>query len=178
MAVSVASLREGLLAVLALERHTVLMDSDMVSEIAEFWKLQRAVLALKDLVHTLGLWVVLVDNLVIALVHDFTLTQHVVFGLADAFGPHVDVEVHGLLLLDLVLSHHIILVVAVDGLFLVLSGNIWVRIYRHHWIELLVFLLALLQLHQNLLRGEVHSLVLGADHAHRVSLAFDFMKDF
>ena len=133
-------------------------------------------LALKDLVHTLGLWIVLVDNLVITLVHDFTLTQHVVFGFADAFGPNVDIEVHGLLhLLDLVL-HHIILVVAVDGLFLAL-GNIWVRIHRH-WAELLIFLLALLQLHQYLLRGEVHSLVLGADYAHGVALAFDFMKNF
>lgn len=119
MTVSVASLREGLLAVLALERHAVLMDSDMVSEVAEFWELQRAVLALEDLVHALGLGVVLVDDLVIALVDDFTLAQHVVFGFADAFGPHVDVEVHGLLLLDLVL--HIVLVVAVDGLFLVLA---------------------------------------------------------
>jgi hypothetical protein len=55
------------------------------------------VLALKDLVHALGLGVVLVDNLIITFVNDLTLAQHVL-GFANAFGPHVD----RLLLLDLV----------------------------------------------------------------------------
>ena len=58
-------------------------------------------LALKDLVHALGLGVVLVDNLIITFVNDLTLAQHVL-GFANAFGPHVDVEVDRLLLLDLV----------------------------------------------------------------------------
>lgn len=58
-------------------------------------------LALKDLVHALGLGVVLVDNLIITFVNDLTLAQHVL-GFVNAFGPHVDVEVDRLLLLDLV----------------------------------------------------------------------------
>ena len=111
MTVSVASLGEGLLAVLALEWHAVLMDSDVVSEVAQFWKLQRAVLALQDLVHALGLRVVLVDNLVITFINNLTLAQHA-FGFGDAFGPHVDVEVVGLLLLDLVWN--IVLIEAVN----------------------------------------------------------------
>ena len=127
-------------------------------------------LALQDLVHALGLRVILVDNLIITFVDDFALTQHVVFGFANALGPHVDVEVHRLLLLDLALQ--IILVETVHrGLFLVLANH-WVTV---HWVELLTFVLALLQLHQHLLRSDVHSLVLCANHAHCVGLAFDFV---
>jgi len=57
------------------------------------------VLALKDLVHALGLGVILVDYLVIALVNDFTLAQHV-FGFINALRPHVDVEVYRMRFLD------------------------------------------------------------------------------
>lgn len=76
MSVSVASLGEGLVAVLASEWHAVQVNTDVVTKITKFRKLKWAMLALEDLVHAFGVGVVSVDDLVITLVFDFTLVAH------------------------------------------------------------------------------------------------------
>jgi|TARA_B110000285_G_scaffold2244_1_gene2376 hypothetical protein len=46
MAVSVTSLGERLLAKIAFERHVIVVDTQMVSQVAKLWELKRAFLAL------------------------------------------------------------------------------------------------------------------------------------
>ena len=53
MSISIASLCEWFATKLALEWHLVLVDSQMVSQVAKFWELQWATLAHEHLVQSL-----------------------------------------------------------------------------------------------------------------------------
>ena len=70
MAVSVARLGKPLAAQVAGKGQVFTMDSEVVSEVAEFRELKATRLALEDLVHTLSHLVLSVDQKVCALILD------------------------------------------------------------------------------------------------------------
>jgi len=70
VAIPVTSLGEGLVAEGAFERHVLFVDSHVVTEVAEFGELHRALFALEYLVQSLGLGVHSMDEIVLALVLD------------------------------------------------------------------------------------------------------------
>lgn len=77
VAISVSFLSKWFLTVLALIRHAILMDSNVIKHVTQLWKSQRAVVALQNLIHSFGLAVVPMDNFVIAFVHNFIVLEQV-----------------------------------------------------------------------------------------------------
>jgi hypothetical protein len=66
----------------AMEGHVGVMYSKVVSKVAQLWELQRAKLALKQLVHTLGFLVHTTYNEVVSHVHDLlTVDNFTRFGV-------------------------------------------------------------------------------------------------
>ena len=75
MAISVTSLSERFLAKFAFERHVIVMNSQMISQVAQLWELKRALFALKYLVHPLGVAVQSMDQIVVSFVMDLFTTS-------------------------------------------------------------------------------------------------------
>ena len=69
MSVPVTSLSEPLLADATLETILASMNSDMIQHVTQFRKLQVAVLALENLVHSLGMLIKSVDLQIFAFIY-------------------------------------------------------------------------------------------------------------
>lgn len=77
MSVPVACLGERLTTELTFERHVVIVYTKMVSEIAELWELQWALLTLQYLIHPFSVAVESMDQKVVSLVNDLLVAnQH------------------------------------------------------------------------------------------------------
>lgn len=75
MSITVTGLCERFIAESTLERHVLVVYAQMVTEVAQFWELQGTLLALKDLVHALGLYVQAMKDVVIPLVLDLLIAS-------------------------------------------------------------------------------------------------------
>lgn len=69
MSISVTGLSEAFIAIFAGEWHGILVDTDVISQVAEFRELQWTHLALQYLVHPLRIRIVLVYDVVSILVN-------------------------------------------------------------------------------------------------------------
>ena len=69
MSISVTGLCEAFIAILAGEWHRILVNTDVISQVAEFRELQWTHLALQYLVHPLRIRIVLVYDVVSILVN-------------------------------------------------------------------------------------------------------------
>lgn len=78
MSVSISGLRERFHAKPALEGHVIVVDAQMVSQIAQFWEFEWALLALQDLVHPLRTAVETMDQEVVSLILDLFMVSSVV----------------------------------------------------------------------------------------------------
>ena len=93
MSVSVASLSECFSTVFARKWHGILVNSYMITEITKLRKPQRTHLALEDLIHPLGFWIVLVNDVVCIFVNNIVAWAVTMVFLFYRFWLWVEVNV-------------------------------------------------------------------------------------
>ena len=82
MPIAISCLSKLFTAQIATEWHVAVVYPQMISQVAQLWELQRAKLALKQLVHTLGFLVHTTYNEVVSHVHDLlTVNNFTRFGV-------------------------------------------------------------------------------------------------
>jgi len=79
VSVSIPCLREGFLAKSTLEGHFIVVDAQMISQVAQLRELEWTLLALQDLVHPLGATVEAMDQEVVSFILDLLMVSSVAY---------------------------------------------------------------------------------------------------
>ena len=96
MPVSISCLSEGFLAKSTLEGHFIVVDTQMISQVAQLWELEWTLLALQDLVHPLGAAVEAVDQEVVSFILDLLMVSSVAYSkthVALLTGISIELEI-------------------------------------------------------------------------------------
>lgn len=91
MAISVPGLCETFFAEFAFKRHGILVNTDVISQIAKLWELKRAHFALQDLIHPFCLWVIHMYKIICLFVDHINLLVIWVF-FFDTFGLWLQID--------------------------------------------------------------------------------------